>query len=45
MNRRSLLTTFTFQFLAPSFARAATPSKATLQLIKDSNCGCCGDHA
>jgi hypothetical protein len=31
--------------LAPRFASAAAPGKATLQLVKDPNCGCCGDHA
>jgi len=45
MNRRSVLAASAALLLAPRFASAAAPGKATLQLIKDPNCGCCGDHA
>ena len=45
MNRRSMLAASASFLLVPSSARADAPAKATLQLIKDPNCGCCGDHA
>lgn len=45
MNRRSMLTASAALLLAPHYARAAVPDKATLQLIKDPNCGCCEGHA
>ena len=45
MNRRSMLAATAAILLAPFSARAAAPDKPTLQLIKDPNCGCCGDHA
>lgn len=45
MNRRSMLAASAALLLAPHFARATALEKSTLQLIKDPNCGCCGDHA
>jgi hypothetical protein len=45
VNRRSLLAASASFFLAPSFALAATPAKATLQLIKSPTCDCCTGHA
>jgi hypothetical protein len=45
MNRRSMLAASAALLLTPRFAAATEASKATLELIKDPNCGCCGDHA
>lgn len=45
MNRRAMLAAFAALFLMPRLGWAAAPAKATLQLTKDPNCGCCGDHA
>jgi len=45
MNRRSMLAASAALVLASRFAGATEATKATLDLIKDPNCGCCGDHA
>jgi hypothetical protein len=45
MNRRSLLAAPAALLLMPRFAAATEATKATLELIKDPSCGCCGAHA
>ena len=45
MNRRSLLAISAALLPLPHLAFADAPTKARLKLIKDPNCGCCGDHA
>jgi len=45
MNRRSMLAASAAILLTPRLAAATEAAKATLELIKDPNCGCCADHA
>lgn len=46
MNRRTMLAISVFGLLlAPQRSSAAGGNGTILQLTKDPNCGCCGDHA
>ena len=46
MKRRTLLAATALGFLlAPITGRLASASVVTLTMIKDPNCGCCGQHA
>jgi hypothetical protein len=46
MNRRTMLAmSFFGMLLAPQRSNAEGGNAMTLQLIKDPNCGCCGNHA